>query len=83
MEYFGYYGVNYMIAYPKYVTLAQLERLVDMCLSNFIKSSLKSSKRKPYILKIYELNKQKCIFCKAEEEKIPSKDQIKKCCKLT
>lgn len=53
MEYFGYYGVNYMIAYPKYVTLLQLERLIDLCLSNFIKGSLRNSKRKPYLLKIY------------------------------
>ncbi len=75
MEPFGYYGIQYMIEFPKFVTYRQLSYLVNLVLMNFLDSSMSGSKKRPYILKILDIGreKQKCIFCSSAEAKIISK----------
>lgn len=85
MEPFGYFGIQYMIEYPKFVTYRQLLGLANLVLMNFMDSPMSASKTRPYILKVVETGreKQKCIFCSAAEAKVLSKDEMRECCKLT
>lgn len=52
-----------MIAYPKEINYSQLEKLVNLSLQNYVKSEMKNSKKKPYFIRIFETNKQICLYC--------------------
>ncbi len=52
-----------MISFPKEVSYVQLKKLIKLIMKNFTKNSLANSKKFPYILKICETNKNKCLFC--------------------